>query len=681
VPSGTALAVSSYQTAFTTKYQAAYQALYLGQSLTISVCNLCHDSVQGAPALNQYGSAFLNSGHNFTTIEALDSDGDGVSNLSEIMAFPETFPGDSTSHPVTDSIKPLVTVFTIPADVGTLTVPITALDATDDIGVTGYMVTESANTPLAEATGWATSKPVNYTFTNAGVKTLFVWAKDAAGNVSVAVSATTTITFVAPSVVATATVGTGGSVTPNSSTVNSGSTASFPVSTDAGYTRSNTVGGTCPEGSWNGDTYTTGAITSDCSVSFSFSVSTTCSQNSIDWVNKSYVAYYGRPADPAGLDYWACRMDAEGGNLSSIINAFGISAEFDLRYGSQTNEQLIDNIYHQMFNRDPDTGGKAWYLAKLENGEMNLQTITLDVLGGATGTDSDIIVNKLEVASYFTDQLRATQGSYDSINDARDIMSNVGATSNSRDSAKNDFDSLINSWDDSLVGTPISITILGSDPDGSYPVSWGASATDDVNYELEEATNSSFTTGNRTAYTGTNLSTIIDGRTAGLTYYYRVKAIKDGMTDSAWQTGADSCTVLSESDDDDDDDDESTEVWSFTSADTNYNFSLAFNKDLDGIISVSGPLSYYDPTYYMTVTGTPTGTATINGTTVTMSLSAMLQSSIGLSLQCDLFVEGTFNNGEATVDSADVSCPSLPYSNNSSVLIYGTRSNGSGITP
>lgn len=74
-----------------------------------------------------------------------------------------------------------------------------------------------------------------------------------------------------PQYTATATAGTGGSVTPStiSVTIGSGSTASFAVATSSGYTR-NSAGGSCPLGSWNGDTYTTGAITYNCSVSFSF---------------------------------------------------------------------------------------------------------------------------------------------------------------------------------------------------------------------------------------------------------------------------------------------------------------------------------------------------------------------------------------------------------------------------
>lgn len=52
-------------------------------------------------------------------------------------------------------------------------------------------------------------------------------------------------------------------------TVTYGSTQAFDVTANDGYTLNNAVGGTCPAGSWEGGTYTTGVITQSCSVSFS----------------------------------------------------------------------------------------------------------------------------------------------------------------------------------------------------------------------------------------------------------------------------------------------------------------------------------------------------------------------------------------------------------------------------
>ncbi len=69
----------------------------------------------------------------------------------------------------------------------------------------------------------------------------------------------------------TASAGTGGSISPSGTTlVSSGATQSFTVSASSGY-QIDDVGGTCPEGSLVGSTYTTGAVTADCTVVANFS--------------------------------------------------------------------------------------------------------------------------------------------------------------------------------------------------------------------------------------------------------------------------------------------------------------------------------------------------------------------------------------------------------------------------
>ena len=82
-----------------------------------------------------------------------------------------------------------------------------------------------------------------------------------------------TATFNHNSYTVTPTAGTGGNVSPSTAqTVNSGTTAQFTITPNSGYATSSTVGGTCPQGSWNtGNTiWTTGAITANCTVNFSF---------------------------------------------------------------------------------------------------------------------------------------------------------------------------------------------------------------------------------------------------------------------------------------------------------------------------------------------------------------------------------------------------------------------------
>jgi hypothetical protein len=72
---GTSYAESKYKTSFESTYPAA-------KGSPIDACTLCHPS--GSGPRNAYGTAYKNSGHNFKTIETLDSDGDTFTNIKEI---------------------------------------------------------------------------------------------------------------------------------------------------------------------------------------------------------------------------------------------------------------------------------------------------------------------------------------------------------------------------------------------------------------------------------------------------------------------------------------------------------------------------------------------------------------------------------------------------------------------
>jgi len=81
-----------------------------------------------------------------------------------------------------------------------------AIAGTDDVGVTGYYASESATAPTAGDPGWvavtsttAYSATVNFTLsTGEATKTVYVWLKDAAGNISTAASDTIILDTTAP---------------------------------------------------------------------------------------------------------------------------------------------------------------------------------------------------------------------------------------------------------------------------------------------------------------------------------------------------------------------------------------------------------------------------------------------------------------------------------------------------
>ncbi|UPU37126.1 Ig-like domain-containing protein [Geomonas paludis] len=96
--------------------------------------------------------------------------------------------------PAADTTAPVVGTFTLPATATSLTVPVSAFTATDNVAVTGYLISTSSAAPAASAAGWSATAPASVTAV-AGVNTFYAWAKDAAGNVSAAKSASVTVTL------------------------------------------------------------------------------------------------------------------------------------------------------------------------------------------------------------------------------------------------------------------------------------------------------------------------------------------------------------------------------------------------------------------------------------------------------------------------------------------------------
>jgi hypothetical protein len=66
---------------------------------------------------------------------------------------------DIGSYEYVDTIAPTVNSFTATTPSASHSIPITAFTASDEIGVTGYTITESATPPAAGGAGWSTSAP------------------------------------------------------------------------------------------------------------------------------------------------------------------------------------------------------------------------------------------------------------------------------------------------------------------------------------------------------------------------------------------------------------------------------------------------------------------------------------------------------------------------------------------
>lgn len=127
-----------------------------------------------------------------------------------------------------------------------------------------------------------------------------------------------------------------------------------------------------------------------------------------------YVALFGRPADPTGLNFFN-GATGNGADLTAIGDLTS-TAEYKARFEGQSNTQIITAIYKSLFGRNPEQEGLDFFTAELAAGRLTPQNIAIAVLDGAQGDDKTLADKKIAAADLFTaaidtpDEIAAYQG-------------------------------------------------------------------------------------------------------------------------------------------------------------------------------------------------------------------------------------------------------------------------------
>lgn len=153
--------------------------------------------------------------------------------------------------------------------------------------------------------------------------------------------------------------------------------------------------------------------------------------NPLDQIEALYVGYFGRAADPAGLNYWLPRLTSGEMTYAKIAASFSVQPEATARFaylanpGSNDPGAFIDKVFLALFNRVADTGGKDHWLKQLSSGASNSDltgAFILDVISGAQGADVAVVMNKVGVASHFTTNLVTGNMPYDAAAAAESLL-------------------------------------------------------------------------------------------------------------------------------------------------------------------------------------------------------------------------------------------------------------------
>ncbi|WP_269611695.1 DUF4214 domain-containing protein [Prochlorococcus marinus] len=119
-----------------------------------------------------------------------------------------------------------------------------------------------------------------------------------------------------------------------------------------------------------------------------------------------YIAYFGRAADPEGLDYWV----SAGTTLKQFAAHMDGQNEWISVKSGKTTSQQIDQLYQNLFNRNADTDGKTYWTAQIDAGNIKLaelgEYLRSSALNGADSDDKTILLAKTTAAEAITAQIR-----------------------------------------------------------------------------------------------------------------------------------------------------------------------------------------------------------------------------------------------------------------------------------
>lgn len=125
----------------------------------------------------------------------------------------------------------------------------------------------------------------------------------------------------------------------------------------------------------------------------------------IELVQQLYVAYFNRPGDVGGVNFYTSVLESHATTIDAIAADFAKSAEYQNQFKDKVAEEVIDIVYMNMFGRHAEKAALDFYGPLIQNGTITIDKVVLDIVKGAQGTDLTAYESKVTAAAEFTEFL------------------------------------------------------------------------------------------------------------------------------------------------------------------------------------------------------------------------------------------------------------------------------------
>ena len=131
-------------------------------------------------------------------------------------------------------------------------------------------------------------------------------------------------------------------------------------------------------------------------------------------LERAYIAYFGRAAEPEGFNWWLSTVSSQGGIdavMTNVYRDFCKSSEYLRAYASDLDPfthavinapHLLNSIYENLFHRDIEQGGLDYWGTLVSQGAVTINSVVVEVLNGARNSDFDAVNSKIDAAIALT---------------------------------------------------------------------------------------------------------------------------------------------------------------------------------------------------------------------------------------------------------------------------------------
>lgn len=169
-------------------------------------------------------------------------------------------------------------------------------------------------------------------------------------------------------------------------------------------------------------------------------------------IQELYVAYFNRPADVAGLDYWKDALDANPDALNELSRSFSTSDEYRDTFAGMDNRAVVSEVYMNLFGREAESTGVDYWANLLDDKMITIDNVVTQIADGAEGQDEIAFKGKIAAATLFTDRLDEPHEQAAYVGANIDIAAEFLATIKDLSSAADALDTeVVDAWIDRIV--------------------------------------------------------------------------------------------------------------------------------------------------------------------------------------------------------------------------------------